>query len=163
MQQRWWCPGHGHWGFLCSPWESSHPQGCPLPTHTLAAAPFGVTIPVTAACAVTTSFPARSFSCKAFQTKLRKELGERAGLFHALYRWELQVFRDLKASFFISEHLYLKLLPRCTCLPTSVSPPQPGAPRRCPLLPHGAAALFPACSDRQIIAVTGNVFCSSHK
>ncbi|RLW03620.1 hypothetical protein DV515_00006401 [Chloebia gouldiae] len=59
------------------------------------------------------------YFCKALQTKLRKELEEQVSLFHASYGWELQVFRDLKASFFISERLYLKLLRRCTCLPTS--------------------------------------------
>lgn len=60
--------------------------------------------------------------------------------------------------FFVSEHLYLKLLRLCTCQPTLVSVPQLWAAQHCPLLLPGEAALFPACSDRQIISVIGNGF-----
>lgn len=100
------------------------------PTHTLTTTPFAVAIPVTAAGAVT-SFSASFLFLQGFP-KLRKELEEQISLFHASYGWELQVFRDLKASFFISERLYLKLLRRCTCLPTSVSV---GAARGSSVLP----------------------------
>lgn len=47
---------------ICAPWEPSQPQGCPLPTPTLAAAPFGAAIPPTAPCAV--SFSTRGFSAR---------------------------------------------------------------------------------------------------
>lgn len=104
----------------------------------------------------------QGFFCKALQTKLRKELGEQVSLFHASYRWELQVFQALKASFIISEPLYLKLLRRCTCPRTSVSATLPGLPSTALCSTRSCCFISP-CSGRHIIAVTGNGLCSSQE